>query len=299
MEISFSKYQGTGNDFIMLDNLSGQYDHLTLDQIQFLCDRKMGVGADGLIKISKDANLDFNVEYYNSDGSQSFCGNGARCSVAFAKTLGCLDEQTRFNAIDGAHEAKLTPDGRVHLEMLDVTEFEGGLREAGAKEKHGGLRAPQSTSGDFKISKTNSTEVDRGQRLSKPAYYIMDTGSPHYVRFVDAQDVPDIVEFGKEIRYSERFKEEGINVNTVIELGPNAIHVATYERGVEDETLSCGTGVTACALAYMDKNEHDGEITVSTKGGKLSVKGKRKGTGFEGVWLIGPAKKVFDGSIEI
>ncbi|GAB5418575.1 MAG: diaminopimelate epimerase [Crocinitomicaceae bacterium] len=299
MEISFSKYQGTGNDFVMLDNLSGQYDTLTLDQIRYLCDRKLGVGADGLIKISKDAKLDFNVEYFNSDGSQSFCGNGARCSVAFAKTLGCLEEHTRFNAIDGAHEARLTVDGRVHLEMLDVAGFEGGLRESRPAEEYGGLREPRSASGDLEISKTNTIEGNRGQRLSMPTDYIMDTGSPHYIRFIDAQDAPDIVEFGKEIRYSERFKEAGINVNTVIELGPGTIHVATYERGVEDETLSCGTGVTACALAYMDKNEKDGEVTVSTKGGKLSVKGKRKGAGFEQVWLIGPAKKVFDGSIEV
>jgi diaminopimelate epimerase len=118
MHISFSKYQGTGNDFIMLDNLSGAYDALTLDQIRYLCDRKLGIGADGLIKISSDDQLDFNVEYFNSDGSQSFCGNGARCSVAFAKTLGCLEEHTKFNAIDGAHEAMVTVDGRVHANSL-------------------------------------------------------------------------------------------------------------------------------------------------------------------------------------
>ena len=124
MKVSFSKYQGTGNDFVMLDNLSGEYDSLTLDQIRFLCDRKLGIGADGLIKISKDEHLDFNVEYFNLDGSQSFCGNGARCSVAFAKVLEQLDETTKFNAIDGEHEAKLTVDGRVHLEMLPVNSIE-------------------------------------------------------------------------------------------------------------------------------------------------------------------------------
>lgn len=260
MKVSFSKYQGTGNDFVMLDNLSGEYDSLTLDQIRFLCDRKLGIGADGLIKISKDEHLDFNVEYFNLDGSQSFCGNGARCSVAFAKVLEQLDETTKFNAIDGEHEAKLTVDGRVHLEMLPV----------------------------------NSIEFE-----SEREVFIMDTGSPHYVKFVDAANVPDIVEFGKQIRYSDRFKEEGINVNTVVELGPNTIHVATYERGVEDETLSCGTGVTACALAYMMKNNVEGEVSVSTKGGKLSVKATKSGVGFDNIWLIGPAKKVFDGSIEI
>lgn len=263
MNISFSKYQGTGNDFIMLNNLSGNYDALTLDQIRFLCDRKLGVGADGLIKISKDENFDFNVEYYNSDGSQSFCGNGARCSVAFAKTLGELVDATKFNAIDGVHEAKITVDGRVHLEMLPVSNVE-------------------------RLRDEENQEV-----------FVMDTGSPHYVKFVDASNAPDIVDFGKRIRYSDRFKEEGINVNTVVELGPNTIHVATYERGVEDETLSCGTGVTACALAYMLTNSSNNEVSVSTKGGKLSVKAIASDKGFQNIWLIGPAKKVFDGSIEV
>jgi diaminopimelate epimerase len=242
----------------MLDNLSGRYDELTLDQIRYLCDRKLGIGADGLIKISKHDKLDFNVEYYNSDGSQSFCGNGARCSVAFAKSLGLLKEATKFNAIDGAHEARVTVDGRVHLEMLPVDSIE-----------------------------------------HKSDVYVMNTGSPHYVKFVSADNVPDIVVFGKEIRYSERFKDSGINVNTLVELGPNTIHVATYERGVEDETLSCGTGVTACALAYMEQHQKDDEVSVSTKGGKLSVKAKKTKGGYDNIWLIGPAKKVFDGSIEI
>ncbi|XOV68194.1 MAG: diaminopimelate epimerase [Fluviicola sp.] len=258
MYITFTKYQGTGNDFIMLDNLSGRYDELTLDQVRYLCDRKLGVGADGLIKISKHDTLDFNVEYYNSDGSQSFCGNGARCSVAFAKSLGLLEDTTKFNAIDGAHESRMTVDGRVHLEMRPVNNIE---QESGV--------------------------------------YIMNTGSPHYVKFVEANNAPDIVAFGREIRYSERFKDNGINVNTLLELGPNTIHVATYERGVEDETLSCGTGVTACALAYMEQNQRDGEVSVSTKGGKLSVKAQKTEGGYDNIWLIGPAKKVFDGSIEI
>lgn len=258
MKIDFVKYQGTGNDFVMLDNLNGQYDTLSLDAIRWLCDRKMGVGADGLIKISAHIHYDFHLEYYNSDGSQSFCGNGARCSVAFAKSLGIINDSTTFLAIDGVHQAKVTIEGRVHLEMLPVASFE---------------------------------------RMSET--YIMDTGSPHYVQFVAPQEAPDIVVFGKEIRYSEPFREHGINVNTVVEIGPGTIHVATYERGVEDETLSCGTGVTACALAFMDKEETDGEVTVTTKGGKLSVKAERTAEGFDHIWLIGPAKKVFDGSITL
>lgn len=257
MIIQFTKYQGTGNDFIVLDNTNGQYDALSLDQIRFLCNRKLGVGADGLIKISSDLSFDFNVEYYNSDGSQSFCGNGARCGVAFARELGLIDSDTVFNATDGEHKASIGVDGRVKLEMLPVDS----------------------------IHKVNED-------------FVMDTGSPHYVRFASSNNVPDIVEFGKEIRYSDSFEKEGINVNTAVELGPDTIHVATYERGVEDETLSCGTGVTACALAYMVDNDTQ-EVSVTTKGGKLAVKATKRSNGFDNIWLIGPAKKVFDGSIDV
>lgn len=257
MKIEFVKYQGTGNDFVMLDNMDGRYDDLSLDQIRYLCDRKLGIGADGLIKISCDEKLDFNVEYYNSDGSQSFCGNGARCSVAFAKELGIVQTDTVFNAIDGIHNASIGVDGRVKLEMLPVTEVD-------------------TVDGDF----------------------VMDTGSPHYVRFSTAQEVPNIIDFGMEIRYSETYRDEGINVNTVVELGPDTIHVATYERGVEDETLSCGTGVTACALAYMIDHDTE-EVSVTTKGGKLAVKASKMNGGFDNIWLIGPAKRVFDGIISV
>ncbi len=257
MRIAFTKYQGTGNDFVMLDNLDGKFDSLSIDQIRFLCDRKLGIGADGLIKISSHDQFDFNVEYYNSDGSQSFCGNGARCSVAFAKSLGILESKTEFMAIDGTHKAEISVDGRVKLEMLPVNDID---------------------------------------RLG--ADYIMDTGSPHYIRFATPDNVPEIVSLGKEIRYSDRFKDKGINVNTIIELGPETIHVATYERGVEDETLSCGTGVTACALAYMLEHNSEEPVTVITKGGKLSVKAKRNKDLFNEIWLTGPAKRVFDGSID-
>jgi len=155
MQITFFKYQGTGNDFVMLDNLTGQYDNISLDQIRFLCDRKLGIGADGLIKISSHPTLDFTVEYYNSDGSQSFCGNGARCSVAFAKTLGCLENTTIFEAIDGVHQAKISVDGRVHLEMLPVENVNGGFQDL-------------------------QPTTDQESLLSSDVY-VLDTGSPHYV----------------------------------------------------------------------------------------------------------------------
>jgi len=262
MKLNFTKYQGTGNDFVMLDNLNGGYNNLQIDQIQFLCNRKLGVGADGLIKISRHSDYDFEVEYYNADGSQSFCGNGARCSVAFAKALGLIEKETSFIAIDGAHKAEISEDGIVRLEMLKVSAF---------------------------------------MQLNDD--YITETGSPHYVRFYEEGDKVDIVKVGKSIRYSEMFNEEGINVNAVFIEGEREIRVLTYERGVEDETLSCGTGVTACALAYIYRTEKNSNepITVHTKGGDLSVDvgSFEKGEGFDGIWLSGPAKKVYDGSVVI
>lgn len=257
MKITFSKYQGTGNDFIMLNNLNGEYSSLNIQSIKFLCDRKLGIGADGLILICPSESEMFKVDYYNSDGTQSFCGNGARCSVIFAKSIGLVEGRTSFEAIDGKHIAEILNDGTVKLEMLPVNNIS-----------------------------TDGLAV------------VMDTGSPHYILFEDIKH-SDIVELGRTVRFSEKYKTEGINVNSLIELGPNAIDVETYERGVEDETLSCGTGVTACALAYMDKKGTNDKITVKTKGGELAVVAEKKDGGFDNIWLIGPAKKVFDGSVDI
>jgi diaminopimelate epimerase len=257
MDLKFSKYQGTGNDFVMLDNMSGDYVDLSTTQIQFLCDRKLGVGADGLIKLSTDEETDFLLEYYNADGSQSFCGNGARCSVAFAKSLGLIENKTKFNAIDGIHEATIE-NGIVRLEMLPVDS----------------------------IQKVNND-------------YWLETGSPHYVRIINQTDSVDIVEFGKSIRYSESYKKNGVNVNTVKEIDTSTIRVETYERGVEDETLSCGTGATACALVWMDLNSDLDKVNITTKGGDLVVEATREGNGFSSIWLSGPAKNVFDGRINV
>lgn len=258
MNVVFTKYQGTGNDFVMIDNLSGEYDKLTIEQVKLLCDRKFGIGADGLIKINSHETFDFEMDYYNSDGTKSFCGNGARCSVAFAKSLGIIEVKTRFYAIDGAHQAKIE-GGQVELEMLPIQ----------------------------KIEKTTSD-------------FILDTGSPHFVRFVDQIEVIDIVDFGNFIRYSDEFKQDGINVNAVEIISENHLKMLTYERGVEDETLSCGTGVTAVALAYlMKENSSSKEVFVKTKGGDLSIRADRKNVGFENIWLIGPATKVFQGTIDV
>lgn len=262
MEVTFFKYQGTGNDFIMLDNIAGNYNDLSVDQIRFLCDRRLGVGADGLIKLSSFSGYDFEVEYFNADGSQSFCGNGARCSVAFANYLGLIDRETKFMAIDGEHSARINSDGVVKLEMLNVTAF---------KEMNDD--------------------------------YITETGSPHYVRFYQSDEKVDIVKYGKAIRYSEMFNQEGINVNALFVEGTDEIRVLTYERGVEDETLSCGTGVTACALAYIysTKGGVDRQISVHTKGGDLSVSVGEyiEGEGFKGIWLSGPVQHVFNGVVTV
>lgn len=238
----------------MIDNLSGQYDNLSIDDIQFLCDRKFGVGADGVIKLNRKEGYDFYVDYYNSDGSQSFCGNGARCAVAFAKSLGLVSDEAWFSAIDGEHLAYIDDENSVRLKMSDV----------------------------FNAEKEDDV-------------VIMDTGSPHYITFNADQD---IVTYGKQVRYSERFSQEGINVNIVKIEGDRKLYVETYERGVEDETLSCGTGVTACALAEMLRsNLSSGEIEIRTKGGHLSVSAEQDENGFTNVFLIGPAQFVFKGEI--
>jgi len=259
MKVEFVKYQGTGNDFILLDNHNGAYDDLSMREIEFLCNRKIGIGADGLIKLSKNEEFDFEVEYFNADGTQSFCGNGARCSVAFAKALGWIDKDTRFLAIDGVHSASISED-IVRLEMLNVPIFE-----------------------------------------KKGNDFFLDTGSPHFVHF-DQEDVLDIVSYGKEIRYSEEYRDNGVNVNVVNSMNEDTIQVRTYERGVEDETLSCGTGVTACALIFMMNSDRVlSRVNVQTKGGTLFVEsdGFSEKKGFTNIWLSGPANKVFNGRIDV
>ena len=255
--LNFSKYQGTGNDFIMVDNRSGSYDSLSIEQIQGLCDRKFGIGADGLIKLNHHSDCDFEVDYYNADGSKSFCGNGARCSVQFAADLGIDVSSTRFMAIDGIHSAWKKGD-LIELEMLDVN------------------------------------AVDRDDEA-----YVINTGSPHFVRFVKNIETFDVVEYGRSIRYNKTYKQQGVNVNVIEILSSNSFEIKTYERGVEDETLSCGTGVTASALAFAVENNLVGEqlIIAKTQGGECKVSFVRNENTFTSVRLIGPAKFVFKGEV--
>ena len=258
----FAKYQGTGNDFVMLDqretqNLTGQ----STEQIRQLCDRRFGIGGDGLILLQNKEGYDFEMIYFNSDGNEStMCGNGGRCIVAFAKALGIIENKCKFLAIDGDHEALIREDGWVELKMGNVAKVEIG-----------------------------------------EDYYVLDTGSPHYVVFVEDLDDINVPESGSLIRYNDRFRKEGINVNFV-EKGDKSLLVGTYERGVEDETLSCGTGVTACAIAqYLDSDEKNKtQFPIQAKGGKLSVRFSENGKkGFEDIWLSGPATEVFRGEVDV
>jgi diaminopimelate epimerase len=259
MQIQFSKYHGTGNDFILLDNRDAKYNNLSKEQVAFLCHRRFGIGADGLMLVEPTQDADFKMVYYNSDGNtSSMCGNGGRCITAFAQSLGIIKSKTTFLAIDGLHDAYFT-NGEVSLKMIDVN-----------------------------------------QVLHHNDDFVLNTGSPHYVKFVDDVDAIDVFKMGREIRYSEAFKTEGINVNFV-QTHQQGIKVRTYERGVEDETYSCGTGVVASAIvASQVKLNRIKHIKISTPGGLLEV---RFDIGIENhfhdIWLTGKAEKVYDGEIEV
>lgn len=260
MQISFDKYQGTGNDFILIDNRKNEIQ-LTTEQIAFLCNRHFGIGADGLMLLELEPGVDFKMVYFNSDGNESsMCGNGGRCITAFAQSLGIVSDKVRFLAIDGLHEATIGREGLVALKMNDVKTVETG--------------------DDF---------------------FYLNTGSPHYVKLVEGIKNYNVFEEGKKIRNSERFITEGTNVN-FIEKTEDGIFVRTYERGVEDETLSCGTGVTAAALvaAMNGISSQKNSCKIETLGGKLTVKfDKVLESNFYNIWLEGPANFVFYGSIKI
>lgn len=258
MTLRFYKYQGTGNDFIILDNRD---NHIALSeaQVKQLCDRRFGIGADGLMLLNAKAGYDFEMMYYNSDGREStMCGNGGRCLVKFAYHKGIHREQYHFLAVDGPHEATITDRGWVHLKMKNV---------------------------DHVIMHNDCAEID--------------TGSPHYIKPVTDVAAVDVKEQGSAIRYSTAFAEAGINVNFV-EPTSGGIYVRTYERGVEDETLSCGTGVTASALFFAHNEIGFNRVEVKTPGGHLAVEFDKKGDErFEDIWLCGPAEFVFSGEITL
>ncbi|MDN3665454.1 diaminopimelate epimerase [Algibacter miyuki] len=257
MQQTFYKYQGTGNDFVMIDNRQQTFNKRDTKHIAFLCDRRFGIGADGLILLENHNTLDFTMVYYNADGNEStMCGNGGRCLVAFAKQLGVIDTKAVFEAVDGLHHAEIEGD-IVKLQMLDVD----------VVEKHDN-------------------------------YVFLNTGSPHHVQFEDAIEYFDIKDKGAKIRNGAPYFDEGTNVNFVKKVNDEVFRVRTYERGVEDETLSCGTGVTAVAIAMHATNETTKKlITLNVEGGKLKVSFDVENETYKNVWLLGPAKFVFKGDI--
>ena len=258
MITGFNKYQGTGNDFIIIDNRTLQFEADNTGLISRMCDRRFGIGADGLILVSALKGYDYEMKYFNSDGREStMCGNGGRCTAAFAARHGIAGKDQRFRAIDGQHNATVL-ENQVRLSMNDVTDI-------------------TTVNGNF----------------------FLNTGSPHYIVPVNDANGTDVFSEGRKLRYSEPFAPGGTNVNFV-EFGRQGIFVRTYERGVEDETLSCGTGVTASAIASVLSGHFvKGNIDVSTKGGKLNVEFRQEGKRITGIWLTGPATFVFDGVIEI
>jgi diaminopimelate epimerase len=260
MQIYLYKYQGTGNDFIILDNRKKDYSDLTAAHIRHICDRKFGVGADGLMLLNEKAGYDFEMRYFNSDGRESsMCGNGGRCLVKFAYHQGIHKNVYKFYAIDGDHEAEIDTDNTVALKMKDVES----------------------------ISKFHGD-------------YILNTGSPHYIKMATDVMNLDVYKKGREIRYSKDFEKEGINVNFVEQLDEDKIMVRTYERGVEDETLSCGTGVTAAALICYHNENGFNDVLVKTPGGNLTVEFDRlDDEKYNNIWLCGPAEKIFEGSMTI
>ena len=256
MNLTFYKYQGTGNDFVMVDNRSSTFNKKDIKLISKLCDRNFGIGADGVILIENDTTFDFKMIYFNADGSETFCGNGGRCTVAFAKQLGIITNSTNFIAVDGPHFAEIEND-IVSLKMIDVEDVQ-----------------------------VNDTSVF--------AY----TGTQHHVEMVDKLDNYPVFENGKKIRNS--YSAPGSNVNFVEQINNTTFRVRTYEKGVENETLACGTGVTAVAIAMHKTNKTKSNlISLPVEGGNLEVSFSEENGVYKNVFLKGPATFVFTGEIQI
>ncbi len=258
-QLPFYKYQGAGNDFILIDNRELDFQHNEPKKLAQLCDRRFGIGGDGIMFLELADGFDFKMVYYNADGNpSSMCGNGGRCIVAFAKFLGVIDVETTFVAVDGPHYAKITEEGDwVSLQMIDVA------------------------------------KIDRDGND-----FVLDTGSPHYVKFTEDVAEKNVFVEGKAIRYNETYEEKGININFV-EPKTDHLFVRTYERGVEDETFACGTGVTAVAIANALANGKTGfiETPIKVLGGDLNIKFNYDGKVFRDIFLEGPAKLVFEGQV--
>ncbi len=257
MKLKFHKYQGTGNDFVVIDNRSETFPKNDTKLVAGLCDRRFGVGADGLLLLEDDKMSDFKMVYFNADGAPgSMCGNGGRCLVAFAHHLGMIGARTSFNAVDGLHHAGINGE-EVSLRMVDVHEIH-----------------------------------------QKKNHSYLNTGSPHHVQLVRNLKDFDVEREGRKLRYG-LYGQTGSNINFVEPLEGNTFLVRTYERGVEAETLSCGTGVTAVALAMHKLGKTDSKhVDIRTLGGELSISFEPSEGGYANVYLTGPAKQVYKGEIE-
>lgn len=253
--LHFYKYHGTGNDFIMIDDRKHLFPVTDNDLISKLCHRRFGIGADGIILIRNHGTTDFEMIYFNADGSTSMCGNGARCAVQLAHDLRIIANRCTFTAPDGTHDAAVLP-GKIKLEM-------------------------------------NNASIPE-QVLS--GFYIH-TGTDHYVQFVENVAGFPVVEKGRQLRYHERFFPDGTNVNFVERTGNEKLTIRTYERGVEDETYSCGTGVTAASLVVAATQNITSPVTLETPGGTLEVAFEFSDNTFRHVYLSGPAEKVFEGTV--
>lgn len=270
MNIRFFKYQGAGNDFIVIDNRAEVFPENNENLVNKLCNRRFGIGADGLMLLNKHASYDFEMKYYNADGKiGTMCGNGGRCMVAFAKKLEIFDNKTDFLASDGHHYAEYFSDSRrVKLGMIAVN------------------------------------EVQNWNLLSAFEGYFLQTGSPHLVIEVENLKDFDVFSEGEKLRHHPDFAPiGGTNVNFV-EKKPGHDHayaLRTFERGVEDETYACGTGATAAAIAMIYKQGKTGtfQIPVEVLGGELTLYFDYDGNVFKDVYLEGPAEFVFEGTIHI
>ena len=262
MNIDFEKYEGAGNDFILIDNRRNQFK-ADVATIKSFCDRHFGVGADGLLLLGNSRDYDFDMRYFNSDGHEAtMCGNGGRCIAWFAIRRAISEKQLTFSAVDGIHHAQLMQEQQqqatIRLKMNDVEDF-------------------VQTDGNYRI----------------------DTGSPHLIVPVDNVAGIDVQQQGSAIRYSDQYKEQGVNVNFVQKVAPLHIRMRTYERGVEGETLACGTGSVAAAIVHLLENNTDaGTVIIDAKGGKLRVSARREDNIFKKVWLEGPATYVFSGTYQ-
>ena len=258
MNLDFYKYQGAGNDFIFIDNRNGIFPKDNNELVIHLCDRHFGIGADGLILIENDSEYDFKMVYFNADSSQTMCGNGARCAVAFAKKLHIIDTTTKFLAYDGPHHAKVNQDKTVSLGMIDV----------------------------------ENVDVQKD-------HVFTNTGTLHHIEMVENLSEYPVVEDGRKIRY-EVYGKDGSNVNFVEQVNENTFQIRTYERGVEDETLACGTGVTAAAIAmHKIGKTNESSVNLNAEGGKLNVSFDVVDGVYKNVILTGPAEFIFQGTYNL